>query len=128
MKLPNDYRQQAARILGVPPGNVSRRAAETVFVGNRLNRLNWTPPEIDYLVTLTGTDCVRLHGAEPKLCKMASGNGSARRLVEPRRGLPVCGAVRLAECRGELWVLLPPQQRLGRHADDFSGILDIPGR
>jgi hypothetical protein len=47
MKLPNDYRQQAARILGVPPGNVSRRAAETVFVGNRLNRLNWTPPEID---------------------------------------------------------------------------------
>jgi hypothetical protein len=38
----------------------------------RIRELNWTHSEIDYLVSLTGVDCVRLHGLpEPHLRRTA---------------------------------------------------------
>lgn len=36
-----------------------------------MTEFNWTDRELTYLINLTGTDCVRLKGAEPKLRKVA---------------------------------------------------------
>jgi hypothetical protein len=55
--------------------------------GNRVNmdQFNWTHREIDYLVNLTGIDCVRLKGTEKLLRNTAQKVHAKLKLVQQSR-------------------------------------------